>query len=827
MKKTKKEATNWDWMAALILLIALQAATGQLMATGWARNLYLTQTVALFGVIAGLALGLSVFRPRLVALFAVVYGLFTIPWQIGQTMDHSIAWSERLNSFFGSLQYTFYQISQRQDVTNPLLIVLLLAIIYWIVSIYAGYTLTRHQLPFRTVLPAGILMVIIEYYSLVVNPLYLAVFIFLSLLLIARLTYQNRSKKWQRGQFIFPRQTPFDLMFFALIVTGALVIGAWAFPNTISAVPALQRAWLQISAPLDGLRQNVKRAVAPLQSSVGLHVIGLVSNYYGDELPLGQGQPLGENLVMVVEAPLPDNNFVRYYWRARHFDTYTDGQWSSNYNSSVSVSPDNFYLDLPEYQQRWLATFNFTSFTSISTLHTPADPQWVSRPVKVQMLYNPDDTTDIAALHASQLLEAGEEYQARASISNVTIAELRAAGEEYPPWITERYLQLPETITPRTIELAQQITEGLTTPYDKAVAVTFYLRQNIEYKVQIPAFPENQDPVDWILFDQQEGFCNYYATADIVMLRSLGIPARMVVGYSQGTRVIGPDSDADIRGGFDVASSDAQERVEVGEVYQVRSKNFHAWPEVYFPGVGWVEFEPTANEDPLIRPEGDVSTDVAFDDSQLFDRNDPLEEEFAGEDSPAEEALNAENEARNLKLQIFFINLFRMLRLPLLAVGVFLTWRVIRARRNLPPFAVFLEMNMRRIDLQPPLFVQRWAVYVTLAPMERAYFEIDRALRLLSPVAATYGTPAEQTAKLAKLATVIEPPAYQLLHEYEAWAYSENEGDLEIARTASRTIRYLSYREWATRNWLTTKQKWKKLISKINESKFIRGGTRY
>jgi transglutaminase-like putative cysteine protease len=86
--------------------------------------------------------------------------------------------------------------------------------------------------------------------------------------------------------------------------------------------------------------------------------------------------------------------------------------------------------------------------------------------------------------------------------------------------------------------------------------------------------------MEWFLFDEQTGFCNYYATAQVLMLRSLGIPARFVVGYAQG-------------------EYDPQTKT-----YTVRKKDSHAWPEVYFIDYGWMPFEPTVDQPALIRPLG-------------------------------------------------------------------------------------------------------------------------------------------------------------------------------------------------------------------------------
>jgi hypothetical protein len=103
------------------------------------------------------------------------------------------------------------------------------------------------------------------------------------------------------------------------------------------------------------------------------------------------------------------------------------------------------------------------------------------------------------------------------------------------------------------------------------------LRGNIEYREDIEFPPEGADVVDYVLFETQQGYCEYYASAFVVMMRSIGIPTRMVTGFFP----TGRDAEA---GGF---------------LY--REQNAHAWPEVYFPDEGWVQFEPTANRDEISR----------------------------------------------------------------------------------------------------------------------------------------------------------------------------------------------------------------------------------
>jgi transglutaminase-like putative cysteine protease len=191
----------------------------------------------------------------------------------------------------------------------------------------------------------------------------------------------------------------------------------------------------------------------------------------------------------------------------------------------------------------------------------------------------PDGLADVSSIAARTTVVRGDIYRVRSQVANPTAAQLRAAGTNYPAWVRSRFLQLPETLTPRTRQLAVEITRGLDNPYDQTAAITRWLRANIQYTLESGEPPEGVEPIDWFLFDHGVGFCNWYASAEVLMLRSLGIPARIAAGFAQGT----PD--------------------ESGSTFLVRQRDAHAWPEVYFPDYGWIEFEPTSAQPPLERVE--------------------------------------------------------------------------------------------------------------------------------------------------------------------------------------------------------------------------------
>ena len=175
------------------------------------------------------------------------------------------------------------------------------------------------------------------------------------------------------------------------------------------------------------------------------------------------------------------------------------------------------------------------------------------------------------ALLAERVLVPPRHYRTVGSISEATPADLREATRDYPVWVTDRYLQLPHDFPGSVKELARRLTIAEDNPYDMAEAIRLHLL-SLPYSLDVIQAPPGTDWVEFFLFDQRRGYCQNYASAMITMLRSLGIPARLVVGFAPGLW--------------------NQER----EVWEVQTRHYHAWPEVYFPSYGWVELEPTPSD---------------------------------------------------------------------------------------------------------------------------------------------------------------------------------------------------------------------------------------
>ena len=156
--------------------------------------------------------------------------------------------------------------------------------------------------------------------------------------------------------------------------------------------------------------------------------------------------------------------------------------------------------------------------------------------------------------------------------------QLRHASANYPPEIKGRYLQLPDNITDRTRQLAAALTAPDDNVFDQVMALNDHLLAEYPYNFFPPPHPDGAEVVDTFLFEDQEGVCEQYVTALVVMARSLGIPARLTAGYGSGQ--------------FN----------QLTGYYEVRASDAHSWAEVYFPGYGWVPFDPTPGWTPQPYP---------------------------------------------------------------------------------------------------------------------------------------------------------------------------------------------------------------------------------
>ena len=349
---------------------------------------------------------------------------------------------------------------------------------------------------------------------------------------------------------------PFRGMLIAALIGGALLFVIVPQPTGFAVSP------LVVALPnLTSFRGDMESPALPLvqldgaSNGVDLHFRGR----------------LGDVAVMYVRTGAPA------YWRGLVFDTYRNGAWTASlhgYREMQPYVPPRFLPAAP--------ADNLGTFVQTVRILRPL-PGVINAAYPVAQLYVP-----VAALrqdaygtfHTPDLLRPGQTYSVVSYLPNLTPAVLRAApemGQEDFDGYPENAAGYTETggLSARARRLAFDHAQGQPTEYDEVMAITSYLQHNYSYRLDLPPVPAGRDPVDWFLFDVKTGYCEQFATAATLMLRSLGIPARLATGYATGE--------------YDPVLNQSI----------VRERDAHAWVEVWFPGQGWVPVDPTPGVDPL------------------------------------------------------------------------------------------------------------------------------------------------------------------------------------------------------------------------------------
>ena len=764
----------------IFLVCALISAAIRLHVTNWTDHLGQLEMVVILGALLGIFLGKTVWRARTAFGIGLLYTLIMVPWQLAVIMPKG-EWLFRLNLLYARLYWAVADFLKNQPVKDPILFLTAMVVLYWLASLLAAYGLVRNANPWAPLLSLGAMILVIEYtvelyrYVKVSGTPYSLIYLVFCLLLLGRLYFIRSRYEWEQRGGTVELEVGYDLGRGVLISAVVLALVAWNGPLVFNVFASDNPAQERISRQWQALRDRVNKATNSLKSPSPMVVEG-----YGNNMFLGTGGPLGNELVLTVRPYAGEKYYGRMYWTARTYDNYVgNGQWVTTIAGSEPMGPNQNYLKYPSWEMRKNLDFTFSSRISLlQTLYYPAEPLKVNREVRAIVAKTEEGEIDFNALIMDPPLRAGEEYRVTASVAQPSVLAMREAVNEYPDWVKDRYLQLPENFSPRIAELAQQVAGNAETNYDKVVAVTQYLRRAITYSESIPEPPRGRDPLEWFLFDQRAGFCNYYASAEVVMLRSLGIPARLSAGYSQG------DWDPEQK------------------LYEVIGKDSHAWPEVYFTNVGWITFEPTVSQPMMVFPSGEAGDEV--DESALDGRGGrELQDDLyppPGSQNPYEDYMRMnQNDGGSLPGR-FTVAPWMIITLLSLALAVglaFLEWR--RRKLSSLPLPAWMERRLDDRGWRPPGWLRLWSRQSLRTPMENMFANVSAMLRIWGQVVDPAQTPAEQVALLVSVVPGLEDSAAALLEEYHRSMYSPYPANMLRARQAVDALRSIGLKNWVLR----------------------------
>lgn len=594
------------WLTGILSVLLYFTVAASLDAAGYVPNMGLLLPVTLGAIVMSLLMAYS----RFDSFFAFSHGMFTgLAWIL--YLMAGLVTPEENRSFlefgFPELQANVYFVlyrllnwteaafGGRPSADNYMFIFEICFLVWWLT--YLGiWSIFRHGYTWRAIIPAGIVLLINTYYAPQSTLPFLVFFAFIALILLVRTNLAEQQVRWRTQRTYFSQDISLDFMRTGFTYALLVMMLAWLAPG-LGRSPAirdfiapLNDQYESLSANMNELYQGINRQVRPTTAA------------FGDTLRLGGERDVGDNTIFTAYTSRGR------YWRAVVFDTFDGRSWQNTTAQEEHYDAETV-LPVADWLMREPVTQTITLLAPTGNVIFGApDIVLANVPLEAQVqtvqaaAFSPGATEEsslpfeLTFMRSRRTLDPGMNYSVVSRQTVVTEKALREAGTDYPQAILDKYLQLPEDFSPTIAALADEmiatefagLSAELATPFDQAKAIEGYLR-TIEYNDAIPAPPPDQDPIEYFLFDIKQGYCDYYATAMALMLRSLGIPARTASGYAEGLY-----SEED---GF----------------YSVREVDAHTWVEVYFPLYGWIEFEPTAGESSLLRPSGEDLEQTAED----------------------------------------------------------------------------------------------------------------------------------------------------------------------------------------------------------------------
>ncbi len=574
-----------DLTALIIAVVLLALPVLALDAAGWPLEISTLMTTTILSVVFGFVLARSQYNELLGLMISAIYGVcfvlliaaFNQPGNLG----------DGIYSVFSRLFRWIVDATNGGINQDDLVFTLLIASLFWFLGYNLAWHLFRIDRVWRAILPPALILISNSvYYTGEANlDGYLIAFTFLSLLLVVRSNLDAREWEWYLNGIRVPRKLRNQVFRVGALLALIILIARVGDPAQRHTGSAGKLSGVHAVRAADPVERVLEPAVR-LGGRAGTRDCRLLRRRLAPAWR--RDPPRRSSRLSRHSAP----QGRRYYWRSRVFDYYDNGRWTSAADTRLTDPEAPLSIDLGDRASaRVPVQQTFTMGLSASRLiYAAPQPAQIDLPTRTDLRYTPNANLVgqdmlISVIRPTKVLYQGDSYTATSLMSTASADELRSAGTTYPQWVRDIYTNYIPSVTGRTIALANQIVADANaqTPYDKAKAIETWLRYNITYNETIPQPPAGQDPVDWVLFDYKQGYCNYYASAMVVMLRTMGIPARMAAGFAQGT--YNSDENA----------------------FVVQERDAHTWVEVYFPGYGWIEFEPTAAQAPLNRGDESVA----------------------------------------------------------------------------------------------------------------------------------------------------------------------------------------------------------------------------
>ncbi len=569
-------AEGWSSILLLVLMCAILgwAVDDAQWVLGDQSNTDFLPWAGAFAVLWGFAAA-KLGRGRLVAhglgaIIGVAFLLYAVGSQLAPGEDLATMIRVTADGVWGAVDDLVIRgRATTQEISHYLLV---LGGLVWATGQFAGYAAYAHHRPLSAVVLPGTILVLNVSITILNQYAALALFCLAALLFLVRFHVADEQRAWARHRIAdvgnaVGLSLRAGLAFVALALVGSLVLTSFAS-----------------SAPLAGWWQGLDQRFIDFGTQLARYFpsggpgTSLGSASFGDTVTI-EGKWTSDATPVLSIRTEPDA--PRQKWRAATYETLVASQWSHG-GADVSVPASEALLaGTSELPTETVATIPMTyTVTGIrgdpGPLFAPGYPASVDRPSRVRIVGEEwfggarvDGARSYTATVAIPIVTEGVD-------GALTANRLRAAGTAYTLGMRAIYLDLrPGTAEGDVKALLGTILEEskATNPYDIARAIERQLGDPTMFEYDPDVLDVDcggRGMADCFVFSRR-GYCEHFATTMVVMLRLAGVPARMVEGFLPGER-------------------DASSGIET-----ITKAQAHAWVEVFFPGYGWVDFDPTAS----------------------------------------------------------------------------------------------------------------------------------------------------------------------------------------------------------------------------------------
>lgn len=564
------------WLSLGLLIAAIFLLIGAIQEVDWVPEAGVVWLTAVFGLALTYLLAKKAKSTVFAWVLIFLYGLLITTIRLAQLLPTTdllrqgfwplrTYWLQNSAIFLDRSASWLIAVSRGHRSQETIMFAFFLGLAGWLLAAFAVWTAIRQQKPLLGLTFMGLALALNGFFG--VSPLwYLTAFVGLTALLTATINLTTLEHTWKQRGLDFSDEIRIEMLIYVgavamLLMAAAMSLPAFSISKAYEAF--ISHPWISgVEESLDDAFSGVNKPRPRPPGSPGGYGVMPRSYLLGEEPP-DLTQIIMMTAIVTDENgdPAPPELTRRIHWRALSYEIYTGRGWTLSEEREEPLTAEE-PVPLPEVED---------TLTLIQDINWHRDERLVRYSLGEPVSFDHDVTLRWRGLD-DYVRSRGEatNYQVTTRVSIAEPDALRATTTaDVPAVILSRYTQLPENLPQRVRDLAQEVTGDLDNPYDQARALERFLRQ-YPYSLEVDPAPVGVDPVDFFLFDLQSGYCDYYSSAMVVMARSLGLPARVAVGFLSQP----PDE-------FNIQT--------------IRQSNGHSWAEVYFPGYGWVEFEPTAS----------------------------------------------------------------------------------------------------------------------------------------------------------------------------------------------------------------------------------------